>query len=157
MNLSKNFTLDEFTHSDTAIKKGIKNIPDEISLKNLQLLVSEVLQPLRDKLGVSININSGYRSPQLNLIIGGVSNSQHMLGQAADTTATGITIDEYFNSIKQLVINNELEVDQVIKERGRKLDAETDDWVHVSYRKGNNRNQFLERIIDKGKYKYITV
>jgi hypothetical protein len=83
-----------------------------------------------------INISSGYRSPGLNSIVGGVPTSQHCSGQAADTTANNLSLKDYYAKVKDLVRENVIIVDQVIFEFGS--------WVHISYVKnGNNRKQFL--------------
>ena len=82
--ISKNFTLDELTASATAKQMRIINAPGVDEVCNLCALVHNVLQPLRDAMGESIKIGSGYRCPQLNKAVGGVSNSQHMKGEAAD-------------------------------------------------------------------------
>ena len=83
MRLSKNFLLSEITHSNTAKRLGISNEPNKEHLKNLQGLVREVIQPIRDGLG-PIRVTSGYRSPALNRAIGGSNKSQHCKGQALD-------------------------------------------------------------------------
>jgi hypothetical protein len=142
MNLSQNFTFEEMTYSDTAIRRNINNTPSETEIAKLTDLCNDVLEPLRTRLSIKfarpigIRINSGYRSPKLNLVIGGVSSSQHCKGEAADTLAIGIDIQDYFNYVKELVKENIIEVDQCIYEYGS--------WVHISYRKGNNRKQFLK-------------
>ena len=83
--LSKNFALEEFIRSNTAERMGIDNVPkDEKVIKNLRNLCLEILQPLRDYVGAPIHINSGYRCPELNEAVGGVKNSQHGRGEAAD-------------------------------------------------------------------------
>lgn len=78
--LSRNFNLDEFIK----LKKYPYNVPPTQCLVNLQYGVATILQPLRDALGCPIIINSGYRCPQVNQLVGGVANSQHMSGCAAD-------------------------------------------------------------------------
>ena len=84
MQLSKNFRLSEFTRSDTAKRLGIVNECSSVEqVLNLAYLCHTVLQPLRDRFG-PIRINSGYRCPELNKAVGGVANSQHMRGEAAD-------------------------------------------------------------------------
>ncbi len=82
--LSANFTLKEFINSPTATAKGIDNTPSEENIKNLAYLVENLLQPLRDNIGKSLTINSGYRSRLLNSAVGGVVSSQHLKGEAAD-------------------------------------------------------------------------
>jgi uncharacterized protein YcbK (DUF882 family) len=69
MNLSKNFTLQELTKSDTAVRKGIDNNPNSDQIAKLQLLCENILQPVRDHFGTVV-VTSGYRSPQLSVAIG---------------------------------------------------------------------------------------
>ena len=83
MRLSKNFTLREITRSNTAKRLGIDNEPIKLHMENMQRLVSNLIQPMRDELG-PIRITSGYRSPSLNRAIGGSSKSQHCKGEALD-------------------------------------------------------------------------
>lgn len=82
--LSPHFTLGEFVRSSTAERLIIDNTPPDSAIINLIALCCYTLEPLRHKWGKSIIINSGYRCPKLNEVVGGVSNSQHKLGQAAD-------------------------------------------------------------------------
>ena len=138
--LTEHFTLEEMIFSDTAIRRNILNNPSEKEIANLKALCENVLEPLRLTLGKPIRINSGYRSPELNLAIGGVPTSQHMLGEAVDTTVVGMSINEYFQAIKDFVALGGIEPDQIIREYSN--------WVHISYRKGFNRKQFLK--IDHG-------
>lgn len=80
----KYFTIAELCKSETADAKGINNrLPKEL-LPNVQRLISEVLDPLRDWYGKPICINSGYRCPELNRAVGGMDNSYHLTGCAAD-------------------------------------------------------------------------
>ena len=81
---SDNFTLQELIHSTTADKHRISNIPDVEQIRNLQYGVDMVLQPLRYKYGKPIVITSGYRCAALNKLVGGVANSYHLQGNAAD-------------------------------------------------------------------------
>ena len=143
MQLTRNFSLDEFTFSNTAVRKGIDNTPTEEAVKNLQALCVHVLQPLRDKLGKPITINSGYRCKELNTAIGGSRNSQHMEGKAADIKVEGVNIEELF----QFIIRNIPDYDQCIQEFGR--------WIHISWNGYNNRNQNLRAIKVNSKTKYI--
>lgn len=78
--LSRNFVLDEFLHLD---KYPENEIPTQC-LVNLEYGVATILQPLRDKLKCPIIITSGYRCPTVNKLVGGVANSQHISGCAAD-------------------------------------------------------------------------
>ena len=87
MQLTKNFTLEELVHSDTANAKGIDNTPTQEIIDNLKELAENVLQPIRDKWGKPLTVNSGYRCKELNKAVGGVSTSQHQKGKAADIEA----------------------------------------------------------------------
>lgn len=85
----KYFTIAEMVRSDTADRLGIPNrLPKEL-VPNVQALVENVLDPLREWYGKPIYINSGYRCPALNKAVGGVGNSYHLKGMAADLDAGG--------------------------------------------------------------------
>ena len=88
MRLSKNFTLQEYTKSQTATRKGLDNTPGEEHLAKAKSLFEKVVQPVRDKFGVT-TINSGYRGPALNEAVGGSSRSQHCKGEAVDIECPG--------------------------------------------------------------------
>ncbi len=138
--LSKNFSLDEMTKSQTANKLGISNIPDPIAVSNLQMLVNNVLQPLRDAMNYPITVTSGYRSKILNEKISGAKNSQHMEGKAADIV--GMNNAQMFNYIK-----DHLPFDQLIWEAGDNFNPE---WIHVSYNQAFNRKEVLRYIPGQG-------
>ena len=141
MKISKNFTLEELTASATAKAKGIRNEPGQTDIVNLCGLVHNVLQPLRKWWGKEVKIGSGYRSLALNRAVGGVSNSQHMKGEAADLCIDGDIQKgkSWFQYIKQ-----HCEFDQLIWEHNAKGTY----WVHVSYRcDGNNRKQVINNLI----------
>jgi len=129
MNLSKNFTLLELTHSQEATRAGLDNTPTTEHIKSLNLLCANILQPLRDRVARPIVISSGYRSVNLNRLIGGSIVSQHTIGQAADFTIPSISVEEVISIIREL----KLPVDQCINEFQQ--------WVHISHR--HNRGQFL--------------
>lgn len=136
MQLTKNFTLNEFLVSQTAARLNIDNTPGPYVISNLQLLCTRVLQPLRDALG-QMNISSGYRSSILNLRIGGASNSQHLYGSAADITIPGMS-----NVVLAEYIRDNLMFDQVILEFYQQGVPDSG-WVHVSYVNSANRQQCL--------------
>ena len=81
MKLSKNFTLEEMVATS---HRRLQDTPTLEVVQNLQKLCVLVLQPLRDTLGAPVYINSGYRSKRLNARVGGVPNSRHLQGKAAD-------------------------------------------------------------------------
>lgn len=133
MQLSKDFSLTEFTRSKTAIKKDIDNTPNPKEQKAIQHLVDTVLQPVRNQIGMVITISSGYRSKELNAIIGGANGSQHCKGEAADLEC--IDNAKLFNHIRA-----NCQFDQLIWEFG---DTNQPDWVHVSAVEGKNRREVL--------------
>ena len=79
--LSKNFSLQEYTKSQTATRQGLDNTPNEDHMASAKLLFENVVQKVRDHFGVTV-INSGFRGPALNTAVGGSSNSQHCKGEA---------------------------------------------------------------------------
>lgn len=144
MRLGRHFTLDEFTHSQTAGRRGLKNDPGQTELANLQALVENVLDPLREALGKPIRVSSGFRSAQVNRAIGGAASSQHTLGQAADFTVPGMTTQEVVDAVRALG----LPFDQLIEEFGS--------WVHVSYGPRHRRQVLRARRTRAGtKYEVI--
>ena len=141
--ISKSFVLEEFTKSDTAKAKGIVNAIGQTEVVNLCALVHQVLQPLRDAMGHQVKIGSGYRCPRLNAAVGGVKNSQHMTGEAADLCIDGDMAKgkRWFEWIKA-----NCNFDQLIWEHNAKGTY----WVHVSYRaSGNNRKQIIGNLLKK--------
>ena len=90
----KFFTLRELTKSDTAIRKGIKNVPSKSEEDNLIALVENILDPLREAYGKPIIVTSGYRCEELNRLIGGSKTSQHKSGQAVDIRTITDTPEE---------------------------------------------------------------
>lgn len=132
----KHFCFSEFFNSSTAAKNGIKNEPilderDRVML-NIKLLVDNVLEPIRDMVCTPIIITSGYRCPQLNKIVGGVDNSQHMSGCAADFHVKGYNHSMMYEVF--LYIFNTLEFDQLIYYPSKNI-------IHVSYVENRNRHE----------------
>lgn len=137
MQLSKNFSLDEMLESQTARRYNFQdqfNPPKEV-INNLEALCKNILQPLRDAIGVPIQISSGYRSPMTNAKVGGVPTSQHQKGQAADIQCSELGNAALFNKIRELG----LKYDQLIWEYGTK---ENPAWVHVSFSPKHRREAF---------------
>lgn len=90
MKLSEHFNLSEFTRSSVAEIHHLDNSIDPTTPKgqsvinNLQHICTTILEPLRNFLGEPIIISSGYRCPEVNALLGGVPNSQHLTGEAVD-------------------------------------------------------------------------
>jgi len=137
MKLSKNFSLAEFTKSQTAERKGIDNTPQGEHMDAAVALFENVVQPVRDHFGPTV-INSGYRSPELNDAVGGSSKSQHCKGEAADIEVPGVA-----NSSAAQWIHDNLDFDQLILEFVTPGIPDSG-WVHVSYKAdGDNRKSVL--------------
>lgn len=132
--MGKYFSIAELSKSSTAESKKIDNTPSKEVEKNLNQLIDNILDPLREKWGEAIIVNSGYRSTELNKAVGGASSSQHVVGQAADIRTkanTKASNKQLFDLIKSL----KLPYDQLINEYNYK-------WIHVSY-SSRNRRQIL--------------
>lgn len=129
--MGKYFTLEELTKSSTAIRKHIKNVPNKEQEQNLIDLINNILDPLREAYGKPIIVTSGFRSQELNTAIGGVRNSQHMNGEAADIRSVTDTIQEN-KKIFELAQELKLPYDQL-------LDEYNYNWIHVSYSPRNRR------------------
>lgn len=138
--LSKNFSLEELTYSATAVSKRIDNTPTAEVAENLSRLAKEVLQPIRDRLGRSIKVNSGYRSPKLNKAVGGAATSNHLTGEAADIKVTSGTNAALYELIREMVNSGDLVVGQCIWEKGTSKEPR---WVHISLPTKRHKNEFF--------------
>lgn len=128
--ISSNFSYKEFEESDTARKNHIQNVITDTEVRDsVKALVLNVLQPLRNKWGGPLVINSGYRSPKLNRLVGGASTSQHVKGEAADVRCTDPV------ALARLAKRLNLPYDQMIVYPS---------FVHFSHKlHGNQRGQVL--------------
>jgi hypothetical protein len=151
MNLSRNFTLQELTKSDTAIRKGIDNNPNADQVEKLKLLCERVLQPVRDHFG-RVKVTSGFRSPELCAAIGSSVNSQHAKAEAVDFEVIGVDNAE----VADWIYKN-IRTDQLILEFYTPGEPNSG-WIHASYIEFNPRAQYLRayREDKKVKYKPIT-
>ena len=144
--VTMHFTIEELYASKTAKDKGINNMPSVREMVNLVYLAAYVLEPLRKAMGEPIKIGSGFRCQQLNKAVGGVSNSQHLTGQAADLCIDGDIQKgrKWFEYIRK-----HLPFDQLIWEKNPKTGS---CWVHVSYVHpdfGKNRKQVIDGLLKK--------
>lgn len=141
MNLSLHFTLEEATHSDTAIRQGIDNQPSTLQLENMKLAALG-MEKVRDELGgKGITVNSWLRLPAVNVAVGGSKVSSHMDGWAVDFTCPGFgnTL-----AVAKAIEASGIKYDQIIHEFGR--------WVHISFAP-EMRQQKLTIFKPEGKYK----
>lgn len=121
---SEFFSLAELIKSSTATKHHIDNTPPAEVIKNLQYGVDMVLDPLRRIYGKPIIITSGYRCPKLNTLVGGVSNSWHTQGNAADIHVASLTeATKLFSNLQKIP-----SVDTVLFEH-----SGSGQWLHVQW------------------------
>ena len=140
MKLTTNFTLEELYASPTAQRRHIDNTPTTVVQQNLKMLAEKVLQPIRDTYGYPIIVNSGYRCAELNKAVGGVRNSQHLTGCAADIRCTKTSKAYLFRVIAKMVKEGRIEVGQLIWEYGT---SDEPSWIHVSLKMATKKNQIL--------------
>lgn len=133
--LSPNFHLDEFTHSQTAQRRGIDNDPPPNVVANLKH-TAQMMELVRAALKAPILVSSGYRSPELNVAVGGSATSQHTRGEAVDFTAPSFGTPR---EIVEAIRKTSIPYDQLI--------LEFDRWVHISFTIRPPRRQAL--VIDR--------
>ncbi len=126
MKLSNNFKLNELIYSSTAEVNRINNYPSPVEIDNLRALCENILQPIRDKWGSPLYVNSGYRSPILNRKVKGSPTSYHISGNAVDITTRDVKKNkELFNMIVDMIKNKEIVV-------GELIDENKYSWIHIS-------------------------
>ena len=143
--VTMHFTIEELYASETAKRLGIDNKPSVQKMINLVYLAAYVLEPLRVAMNEPVKISSGYRCEKLNKAVGGVYNSQHLKGQAADLCIDGDMAKgrRWFNYIR-----DHLPFDQLIWEH----DKSGTYWIHVSFVYpdfGKNRRQVIDNLLKK--------
>lgn len=131
------FTISELTHSDTANRFGINNSSSKEIADKLHILITECLDPIREKCGFPITVTSGYRCEALNKKVGGKPTSQHLKAEAADLIGKN---DEQTRKIFEVarMIGN---FDQLLFEKNTSSGKR---WVHISYKKSGNRKQCID-------------
>ena len=150
--ISKHISDKEGVYSNTAIRRGIDNTPNDEQLANMKLIATKVFEPLRTYVNGPIKINSFFRSVELNTAIGGSSKSQHCHGQAIDLDDT---FGEMTNAEMYEFIKKHMDFDQLIWEFG---DNKNPNWIHVSYVSSKeNRNRCLLAYKENKKTKYKVI
>ena len=134
----KHFTIQELTASATAERLAIDNTPPRAARTMLTILVEQLLDPIRRRYGAPIIVTSGYRCPTLNTAVGGVTNSHHIVGCAADIT-TGTTEQNkvLYALIIEMQTAHAIRFTQLIAEEGYR-------WLHISYVPGMLHNQIID-------------
>lgn len=134
--MGRYFTVAELSRSSEAVRNNIDNTPPPGVKVKLNSLITRLLDPVRERWGKPITVNSGFRCPVLNGKVGGAPNSRHIKGEAADITAGSPQENEkLFDMIVAMQKAGEIQFDQLIDEKGYR-------WLHVSY-SAANRNQVL--------------
>ena len=133
----KYFSIKELTKSETATKKGIDNTPNAEQIKNMETLIKNLLDPIREQWGAAIYVTSGFRSIALNKAVGGVANSHHLGGYAADLTVKSQAGNK---ALFDMIRRSKLKWTQLISE---KTTSQGCGWVHISYVPSNLKNQVL--------------
>jgi zinc D-Ala-D-Ala carboxypeptidase len=149
MKLTANFSLQEMTKSETALRFGLDNTPNDSELENLVALCECVLQPVRDHFGKGVKVNSGFRDVEVNAKVGGSKTSDHTRGMAADIEIPGVANAE----LAQWIVDN-VSFRQVILEFYTPGIPDSG-WVHVSYNAGDNKKQVLTATKQSGKTVYL--
>lgn len=134
--ITEHFTLEEFTHSQTAARNGIDNSVPEALMPNL-LRLAEMLEAVRKVFGRAVFISSGYRCERVNQLVGSTPPSRHCLALAADFTILPLTPD----SVTRTIAGSELPFDQVI--------LEFDHWTHLSVAAPGSSPRAQALIIDR--------
>ena len=132
------FSIQELTASAMALREGIDNRPSKCAYHLLHVLVEQLLDPIREAWGEPIVVSSGDRCKELNTLIGGVKNSHHMLGCAADIIA-GNKADhrKLFKMIQKMQQEGRIKFTQLIWEGDGR-------WIHISYMPSDLRCQVIE-------------
>ena len=139
MSKHKYFELAEFLCSNEAKKKRIENLPSFEVVEHLDELVGTILDPLRAAYGMPIRVTSGFRCQELNRAVGGVWNSAHLYGYAADLQVGG-SFNKFRDFVVDWVKKSGVRFDQVLLERNTKTGEQ---WIHIGIKNslGQQRGQ----------------
>jgi len=154
--ISPHISYTEATKSRTAIHNGILNKPSDNQLANMMFASDKLFEPLRNWWGHPIGISSFFRSDKLNHLVGGSKTSQHLDGFAIDIDAdiynNGLTNKMIFDYFKNRM--NIIDFDQLIYEFGN---DKSPDWVHISKKYKDNRNDIFKSLRKNNKIIYQRV
>ena len=134
--MGKYFTIKELCDSDNAVELNIHNLPSTENVRNMNKLIEAVLDPLREKWGKPIYVNSGFRNLALNKAVGGSKTSHHLCKNgyaAADITTASVNDNK---KLFELIKSMDLPICQCIDEYNYS-------WIHVSYNPNDIRKQYL--------------
>lgn len=149
--ITPNFKYSELCHSQKAELYGIENLPTLDEARHIEELTTKILQPLREGIGLPIQINSGFRNPRVNKLVGGVVNSAHLTGWAADIICPKYkdgNVKKFCEYVRDFLKTNDIKFDQLI--------FEYNSWVHIGIRDLGGRQRGEVITINKdGKFQGI--
>jgi hypothetical protein len=132
--ISKHISTAEATESATALRLGIKNVPNEAELEAMKYVAENLFEPIREWYSKPIKVNSFFRCKELNKAVKGSVTSGHVLGNSIDISGGNkVENKKIFDFIK----TSGLDFDQVINEYDFT-------WIHLSLKKTGNRKQVLK-------------
>ena len=140
MKLSEHFSLEEFTASETAARKGLDNTPDAEIIEVLKTTAAR-MEEVRSLLSVPITVLSGFRSVKVNSAVGGSATSQHCKGEAVDFIAPGFGTPQ---EVCRAILDSTIDFDQIIAEGT---------WTHISF-SDDPRSSILTAHFGNGKTTY---
>jgi hypothetical protein len=135
--ISQHISYEEAIYSQKAVNANIPNVPNEEQLEAMKLVAEKLFEPLRAWYGKPIKINSFFRNPDVNKLVMGAKNSNHLRGEAIDITGgSQVENKKIFDWCKA----NFKDFDEVIYEYGSVIGP---DWVHISFKKVGNRKKVI--------------
>lgn len=140
MQLTEHFSIEEFTTSETATRRGLDNTPDADTIEALRS-TARGMEEVRALLSVPITILSGFRSVKVNSAVGGSQTSQHCKGEAVDFIAPRFGNPQ---EVCRAILDSTIEFDQLIYEGT---------WTHISFSDGP-RHSTLTAHFGNGKTTY---
>lgn len=153
--VTPNFHLSELVHSNTAVRLGLDNTPNQEIINHLEQSCINLWQPARDILGKPMGIDSGYRSDAVNRAVGGSTTSAHSYGYAIDFTAPSFgTPRQVAEKLVKELKARHIAFDQLILE----FPETSSSWIHLGYknRQGEQRGQVLTAKKQNGKTVYLS-
>lgn len=164
-NISTHISFNEAIFSSTGIRLGIGNIPNEQQIERMKMWADKVFEPTRlfvsqiRKIDTPLNINSLFRCVALNKAIGGSDTSSHCAGEKSGIDEAAGDIEAHYPDFNNkdlfLLIKEKGAFDQLIWEFDDPSDKAQPAWVHVGFRKRDNRMQVLRATRENGITKYI--
>lgn len=138
--ITAHFSYSEFEKSATADRHSINNVITSVEVRdNVKELTMSILEPLRVAWGDAILITSGYRCTKLNALVGGVANSAHLIGAAADIYPQNGKFDNFCQFALNFIESHSIKFDEFLIEKN----SAGDRWLHIAIRSidGSQRNK----------------